>query len=346
MATKGYNSYSGRKNGKKIALVVVLLLILLGAVAYLLAQQYVVYDDDGSIRLELPFLRKKETPAPLPSSDEVNIHRDEEDPDAKPSQTPAPLAELHAYELPDRALSGDPGPFLANQSAVVVHCKRFDGSLAYASSIPSLPDSVQRGGAETLSHLKTITDSDCYTVARVTSLCDNAFPLGRPESAIRYPDGQLWYDNYSRTWLDPSQESTAEYLCALARECEALGFDEILLEHFRYPIEGKLGLSSLPDTLDRGAVLGQLIEKIHKAAPSLRVSILLPASLGDDGSFAASGLPVQILSQSFDRIYVPRESAAHNWLTRVLPAEYDRTTRLVLTDFSAPTQGGSYLVCQ
>ncbi len=348
MATKGYNSYSGRRNGKKIALVVVLLLILLGAVAYLLAQQYVVYEDDGSIHLELPLFRKKETPAPLPPSDEVNIQRDDEDPAVKPNPTSpvAALKELHATELPYGVLTEDPGTFLAGQSAVVVNVKRFDGSIAYQSSLSTLPESVSQGNSDTLAHLKTILDSDCYTVARISALCDNAFPLDRPESAMRYSGGQLWYDNYSRTWLDPAQSSTVEYLCALAKECEKLGFDELLLDHFRYPIEGDLSLTSLPADTDRSAVIAKLVEEIHKAAPSLRLSVILPASIDTDYAFSASGLSAQVLTENFDRIYVPRDSAAYYWLDKALPADYDCTARLVLTDYAVPSQSGSYMVCQ
>ena len=58
MATRGYQSYRGRNHGK-LALVIVLVLILLAAVGYLVAQEYMVYDDEQShmdIRLPL-FLR-------------------------------------------------------------------------------------------------------------------------------------------------------------------------------------------------------------------------------------------------------------------------------------------------
>ena len=60
MATKGYSSYHGRVSPGKIALIVVLVLILLGAIAYLVVQNYLVYDESGQVHLELPFFQQKD----------------------------------------------------------------------------------------------------------------------------------------------------------------------------------------------------------------------------------------------------------------------------------------------
>ena len=52
--TKGYHSYRGRGGGQKV-LVVLLLIVLLVAVGFLAAQRYIVYEADGSMRLDLPW---------------------------------------------------------------------------------------------------------------------------------------------------------------------------------------------------------------------------------------------------------------------------------------------------
>ena len=80
MTTKGYHRYRGRNTRGKVALVVVLVLILLAAVAYLLTQEYVVYDDEGKAHLELPWSRKepkKPQPDSTPVPDDVDITREE-----------------------------------------------------------------------------------------------------------------------------------------------------------------------------------------------------------------------------------------------------------------------------
>ena len=80
MTTKGYHRYRGRNTRGKVALVIVLVLVLIAAVAYLLTQEYVVYDDEGKAHLELPWFRKEpEKPQPdsTPVPDDVDITREE-----------------------------------------------------------------------------------------------------------------------------------------------------------------------------------------------------------------------------------------------------------------------------
>ena len=54
MPTRGYSSYHGRRSLWKILLALLLVLLLTAAGAFLLLQDYIVYESDGSIRLELP----------------------------------------------------------------------------------------------------------------------------------------------------------------------------------------------------------------------------------------------------------------------------------------------------
>lgn len=69
MATKGYNSYHGRTPLWKKILIVVLVLLLLGGGAFLYCQNHLVYDENGQVHLELPFVRRKE-PQTQPSGGE------------------------------------------------------------------------------------------------------------------------------------------------------------------------------------------------------------------------------------------------------------------------------------
>ena len=341
--TKGYRQYRGRGrgNGGKVFLVIALVLILLAAVAYLLSRQYIVYDSDGSVHLELPFGKQKE-PAPNPIPDEdVHIQKEEE-PLPEPEELPPVLEMLQAKELPYSCLNSDTSKYLS-ESAVVINVKRYDGTISYRSE--AAPDDILCGGEKTLTNLATLTEGDVYTIARISALVDFAYADICPEAAYSYSWGGLWLDNYDRYWLDPTEEKTREYLCDLAAECAQLGFDEILLDQFRFPIEGDLGQTDLAADTDRVGAMSTLVEEIRQAAgKGTAVSVLLPLSIGTDYSFKQSGFTIASLTESFDRIYVPAYGDSWYWLDTSLPKDFDRNVRLVLT--GGAQDSGSYLVVQ
>jgi len=56
--TRGYSGYRGRRPDGKRWLALILALILLAAAAFLFAQRYKIYHDDGSAHYELPWSRR------------------------------------------------------------------------------------------------------------------------------------------------------------------------------------------------------------------------------------------------------------------------------------------------
>lgn len=329
MTTKGYHRYRGKNTRGRAALIVVLVLILLAAVAYLLTQEYVVYDDEGKAHLELPWSRKEpETPQPDPTPvpDDVDITREE------PQRQK--VEAIHAWELPYGCLGSDPGYLLTDREAVAVNVKMYDGSVAYHTAV-ALPEGILTGGNSTSRNLQTILDSNCYTVARLACFCDNAYADARREqAALCTADGTLYRDGSGRRWLDPSKPGTLRYITDLAKECADLGFDEILLDWFQYPTDGDQSALDLP--ADKTAVLKDFAQALEKQLPEGTVlSVVLRETPSAD-----SGLTAELLASCFDRVYVMSGADAS-----ALPIGYDRSTRVVeMTRSAAGT--GSYLVCQ
>lgn len=329
MTTKGYHRYRGRNTRGKVALVIVLVLVLIAAVAYLLTQEYVVYDDEGKAHLELPWFRKepeKPQPDPAPVPDDVDITREE------PQRQNVDA--IHAWELPYGCLGGDPGYLLTGREAVAVNVKMYDGSVAYHTAV-SLPEGVLTGGNATSRNLQTILDSDCYTVARLACFCDNAYADAMGDrAALCTAEGVLYRDGSGRRWLDPTKPETLRYITDLAEECARLGFDEILLDWFLYPTSGDQTALDLP--ADRTAVLKDFAQALEKQLPEGTVlSVVLRETPTAD-----NGLTPELLTACFDRVYVMPEADAS-----ALPTGYDAATRVVAMTAYAP-DSGSYLVTQ
>lgn len=329
MTTKGYHRYRGRNTRGKVALVIVLVLVLIAAVAYLLTQEYVVYDDEGKAHLELPWSRKEpEKPQPdsTPVPDDVDITREE------PQRQKVDA--IRAWELPYGCLGGDPGYLLTGREAVAVNVKMYDGSVAYHTAV-SLPEGILTGGSATSRNLQTILDSDCYTVARLACFCDNAYADAMGDrAALCTAEGVLYRDGSGRRWLDPTKPETLRYITDLAKECARLGFDEVLLDWFLYPTSGDQTALDLP--ADRTAVLKDFAQALEKQLPEGTVlSVVLRETPTVD-----NGLTPEMLTACFDRVYVMPEADAS-----ALPTSYDAATRVVAMTAYAP-DSGSYLVTQ
>lgn len=346
MATKGYSSYHGRGSGRKTGLIILLVLILLAAVAFLLSQRYLVYDETGKAHWELPFSRPSEPTPEQPennpiSPEDVVIEREDPQPEPEPQPQPEPqhpkLTELHAQELENGSLWWDPEYVLSLVSeSMMVEVKRPTGGITYGTEVETAPGVVVERGV-TRENLTALLRSDHYAVARISCLRDTSYAEGRPEAALKATWGDVWYDGDGRAWLDPAAETTRTYLTALCAECARLGFDEILLDGFWYPVSGNQEALALPEGLNKTAALTELAAAIRQVLPeNVALSVAYRSEAGALGG--GSGLTAELLS-SFDRIYVD-EAVDRSALDQALPQTFDRSGGLALLCYGKPESGG------
>ena len=333
MGTRGYHSYRGRGSTGKKVLAIVLGVILVAAGAFLLLQnRYVVYDENGNAHWELPFGKNKDDGG-TPMPDDVVIVREE-------PQRPQ-LTELHAQLLTENALRRDAQTVLSQHpDALVIDVKLRDGTVTYQTSVDG-GQYVTVGDESSLENLRTLLQSDRWTVARISALADHAYAKARrDETALRREDGGLWYDYDSMCWLDPNKPETQQYLADLCAECASLGFDEILLDQFTYPTVGRLDRLQTGD-VEKTAVLAALTVRLREAIPkATALSIELHSDPVADTD--KSGLTLELVTGSFDRIYLDTADLPLATLQGELPADYDQTVRFVPLVKQAEASG-SYL---
>lgn len=333
MATKGYSSYHGRMPGGKIALIVALVLVLLGAAAYLVLQNYVVYDEAGNATIELPFFRKqadggeKDVPPIGDGDDIVDIE--------EPEHRHVKVAALHATRLPDDCLWWG-ADYILNTLApedLALAVKRTTGGITYATSAETPPGVVVETGRP-LDCLKTLLGSGRHTVGHIVCFRDSAYSRAVPDAALLRQDGWLWYDDGGQSWLDPTSPQVLQYITALVKECGELGFKEVLLDQFCYPEGDTSAIDGLPQ--DKAQVLTDFAEKLRAALPEdVALSVVVRGT---------ESLSIPQLAELFDRLYVPAEMDPAA-VKAELPENYDPDTRLVAMTAEAP-QSGSYMLVQ
>lgn len=328
MSTKGYNSYRGRISPGRVILIVVLALILLGAGAVLMLQNYMVYDDDGGLHLELPFFQKTEQPDDGTridgEGDLVEI--------VVPEHPHVQVAALHATRLPDDCLWWDADYILTRlvQEDFVLAVKRTTGGITYGTSVET-PAGVTVETGRTMDCLNALLDSGRHSVAHIVCFRDSAYSRARTEAALVQEDGSLWYDAEGQSWLDPTSPEVLQYITALVRECGELGFDEILLDQFCYPGDTEAVDN---DSADKAQVLTDFAETLRDALPE---DVALSVVVRD-----GQGLTAAELAELFDRLYVPAESDLAA-VKDALPEGYDPETRVVAMT-TAAAAGGSYMI--
>ena len=332
MATKGYNAYHGRGNAKKIAAVIALIVVILGAVGFLVGQNYIVYDDAGQAHLELPGRQKpQKADGDLPEGD-VNIEY------VEPPEKWLPVEELHATQLVQGALKLDPAAVLASaDEAMVIDTKLINGTITYTTGV-EVPPEIYVEKYDTMENLKMLLADDRYTAAKMSVLCDSYFVRAHKEAALHLESGSFWYDPDGWAWVDPTNADVLGHNTALCKEYAELGFDEIMLDYFSYPLSGRTDKIVLDEDLDKVAVLQSFAESLRNSLPEDTVlSIVIRGDVT-----AEYGLSPEMITACFDRIYLAPGVDASALLS-ALPEDYDRNTRVVQMTYQKP-QSGSYVL--
>ena len=172
--TKGYHNYRGRgrKRRQQIALAVVLVVVILAAAAFLVIQDYIVYDDAGEAHIDWPFRAEEpqqDTQEPVIPDNDVNI--DYVDTGYAPHLEP-----LHAQMLEANVLRQDPQTVLdgLTESAFAVETKRVNGAITYTTAV-EVPQQVDVAQYDTMANLQALLAGDAYSIARMAVFCDSYF---------------------------------------------------------------------------------------------------------------------------------------------------------------------------
>lgn len=315
-----YFSFRSKQRLRRLGIgVLVALLILIalaiGIVIYL--QRYLVYTADGA---RLDFSRRPGAEEDLPGNPNFQVEDDRpmgtiqlEDPDEEETPT---VTRVEGYYVtvemltqPDavrQALTAVSGPV-----TVLMDVRSIYGNYYYPSAVAGAEFSSL---VDTASVQRLIEDlagrPNIRLAARFPALRDSSFAVQNQSCGLPVSGGALWVDEDNCYWLDPADAQTLAHLEQVILELKTLGFDEVVLDDFRFPESANIVYEG-----DRAAAIAEAAQRLaaNLAGVEVELSVGVPdAALA--GSFArvylsgVDGSQVQSITQSLASDFLPLES--------------------------------------
>ena len=314
--SRGYNSYRGRTPRWRIVLMALLVVVILAAVAVMALSRYIVYDEEGTPQMELPWQEEPVEEHPEPPLD-LTIEEPVKVQTLRGFSTPVPLTR----ESWSHSLDQAKGSFDCNAAAVTL--KDAAGNVYFNSTV-ALPGTVRFQEGETDAALAAVVaysqSTEGHSIARLSCFHDpKAANRDVENMGLENTGGYIFYDGNNSQWLDPAKPAAREYLCGLAKEAAELGFDEILLTDVSYPTVGKLNKIDYGEG-EKSSYLADFLEEMRAAlAPyGVMLSIEVPQAVISQGSDENAGLLLEDIAPRVDRIYAPTTAAEVLALTQAV----------------------------
>jgi len=130
---------------------------------------------------------------------------------------------------------------LARLDAAVIDLKDGAGRVTYDTQVEILEPQQRNFLGDGRALVQRLKDEGIYTIARIVCFADPQLPARHPELAImdnrrnRRGPWRSW--GTAGTWLDPYNTANHDMIIELAKEAEAMGFEEIQLDYIRWPVD-------------------------------------------------------------------------------------------------------------
>jgi len=233
-----------------ISLSVVFLLGVLAIGAWMLwLSRYVIYTEDGAkLDFNLSFDYSQGEPAQTPTQGaSLPLIYGNTD-DLLNPQSSEPI-QLNGVVVTEEMLTNDLAAVesaltaLPTTTPILMDMKSIRGEYFYTSAIGRTAETVDTSSVTRL--ILDLKAEDRYLIARIPAFREYWFfmedqssrvPYGLPKSS---GSGALWEDKsvpkQLHYWLNPASTGTLDHLVQIITELRNLGFDEVVLEDFRFP---------------------------------------------------------------------------------------------------------------
>lgn len=224
-----------------IALVVISILMVTWLCWVVWLQRYVVYTSKGA-RLDFDvssYEVEGEIAKPKEAEHNISIYYNE---GANAIDTSNEMAQISGYYITSDMFQQHMSDIqlmverLPAGTPVMIDMKGPYGSFFYQSQLPGAVVSAStdiQGVADLLAKMKM---KGFYTIARISAFRDREFGNNNVPAGLYMLNRRgLWMDTGGMFWLDPTNATATNWISSVVLELKAMGFNEVLLDNFRFP---------------------------------------------------------------------------------------------------------------
>ncbi len=206
------------------------------------------------------------------------------DPRVTPATRPRPLpVEIRGVHVTG-ALASLPGKFQEylgykryGLNAIELDVKDEGGEIGFTPS--SVPLAKRVGATRPYYRPREIARlahrNGTYLIGRVVTFQDPQLARGRPDLAIRRPDGTVWTTSAGLGWVNPYDRRVWDYSVSVAAAAARAGFDEIMFDYVRFPSDGNTASAVYPGktSIPRGRLIADFVAYARERLEPLGVRV-------------------------------------------------------------------------
>ena len=227
------------------ALIFLLIFLVVWLCWVIWLQRYVVYTSSGA---KLDFSQSSYEisgveAAPPKSDMEVSIFYNE---GADAIDTTKEMTQLSGYYITGDMYKEDLDNVmlqverLPNSTPIMVDMKGPFGTFFYNSKLDEAITSQSTNIQGVSQLLDRINKKGFYKIARISAFRDRTFGENHVSSGLyMLSRAGLWMDEGGMYWLDPTNATAINWISSVVLELKEMGFDEVLLDNFRFPQNDK-----------------------------------------------------------------------------------------------------------
>ena len=247
-------------------LIIAMIALIIWFCSVIFLERYVVYTREGA-HLDFsvsPDDIRGEVASPPVGQLNVSIYYNEGE---NAMNSNAVLRKLEGYYIDAEAMNKnmtgvwDALKIIPKETPIMIELKGPNGLFYYNST---LADAVKANNISTDAVgelIKELHKKGYYTIAKVSAFRDYNYGLnhvsqGLPVIGTPY----LWPDAGNCYWLQPDNEAVLSWIATFVKEIKELGFNEVLLSEFQYPLTDKV---TVPENKDE--ILAASAKKLLEA---------------------------------------------------------------------------------